>query len=228
VSELILIFFAGVLALLYGLNALLQAIRRAPKLGRVALYLAALVLGLVLTALIRLALIRLAGAEQAEPLAQPAVLIIAAGLGVFSLIALLGELFRPERLQGSRGVLGLGVALLMALSTVTIPVTRQTILAQLPPTPTLPVISLAQLQSGPTSTLTPTRTPFPTFTPSATRTPRAVTATATSTPIQFPTRTPVPTATLPCRLPRYRRPASPIHSTTSTCVQNPIPSLIWL
>ncbi|HUN05947.1 MAG TPA: SH3 domain-containing protein [Aggregatilineales bacterium] len=191
-SELILIFFAGVLALLYGLNALLQAIRRAPKLGRVALYLAALVLGLVLTALIRLA-----GAEQAEPLAQPAVLIIAAGLGVFSLIALLGELFRPERLQGSRGVLGLGVALLMALSTVTIPVTRQTILAQLPPTPTLPVISLAQLQSGPTSTLTPTRTPFPTFTPSATRTPRAVTATATSTPIQFPTRTPVPTATLP-------------------------------
>ena len=82
-SELILIFFAGVLALLYGLNALLQAIRRAPKLGRVALYLAALVLGLVLTALIRLA-----GAEQAEPLAQPAVLGLA---GALTLAAIVGK-----------------------------------------------------------------------------------------------------------------------------------------
>lgn len=190
-SELLLIAIAGLFALLYGLNALLQSIRRPPRVGRFALYLAALVMMLPLVALIRLA-----SADQPEPLALPMLLIVAAGLGVFSLIALVAEVTRPERLAGSRGVLGLGVALLLALSTVTIPATRQVILAQLPPTPTLPVLSLAQLQAV-TTTPSPTRTPFPTFTPSQTRTPRPVTATATSTPIQFPSRTPAPTETLP-------------------------------
>jgi hypothetical protein len=191
-SELLLIVSGGVFALLYGLNALLQALRRPPKLGRFALYLAALALALPIVALLRLA-----SAPQPEPLALPALLVIAAGLGILSLVALIGEVIRPERLNGSRGVLGLGVALLLALSTVTIPVTRQAILAQLPPTPTLPVLSLAQLQGGPTNTLTPSRTPFPTYTPSLTRTPRPVTATVTATPLLFPSRTPAPTDTLP-------------------------------
>lgn len=193
-SDLLLIAVGALFALLYGLNALLQVIRRTPKVGRFALYLAALALALPLVAWVRQA-----STDQPEALVQPALLVIAAGLGLFSLIALIGEITRPERLSGSRGVLGLGVALLLALSTFSIPVARQTILAQLPPTPTLPVIALAQVVDGPTSTVTPSRTPFPTFTPSPTRTPRPMTATvnATATPIQFPTRTPVPTATLP-------------------------------
>lgn len=143
------------------------------------------------------------------------VLIAAAALSVFSLLIVLIETRRPQRLQGSRGILGIWVGLLLVISTFLVPL-ASTFFVFEPQGPELldesgeaiatEEVALAGATVDvdappPTDTPVPTDTPTerPTSTPTITRTPQP-TPTLTSTRYTFATRTDEPTPTLvsPC------------------------------
>jgi hypothetical protein len=71
-----------------------------------------------------------------QALVATAVLGLAVIVGLFSLLIALIELRRPERLRQSRGVLGLGVAVLLAVMVFAVPVMATQLLTP-PPTPVL-------------------------------------------------------------------------------------------
>lgn len=181
---------AGVLfALLLVGNTALQTIRRRERVGFVHTLLAFLA-----------ALLPLAGLIAAALTGRFVRLAYALSLGAAGLLALVGlivlavEARRSNGLKNSRGALALGVGLLLAAATVTVPLTAERLLV----TPT-PFTLLGVTSPSPVYTPTPaqTATPMLTWTPTFTRTPRP---TATPTRPLFATDTPTPTqaASSPC------------------------------
>jgi hypothetical protein len=188
----------GIFALFYIINAIIQIVRQKIRIGFVQTWLA---FGVVLLPV--LGLVNNTLSETPIPLGRIISLGTAAVLIVLSLILLLIELRRPERLKQSRGLLGIGAGVLVAISTFSVPAIAEYAFAAVQPTPTplLVAASSAETTSEPgaeaaTSTLTRTPTPTATAPSTPTRRPTAV-ATATPTRYQFVTRTPLPTATLP-------------------------------
>ncbi len=112
----LLVGAGAIFALLFALNNLIKTILRRGRIGFVDLLLT------FMTALILLVGLVLAHLPDAAPDGVPdariaqAVLLIGGALAAISLIVLIAELFRSQRLRGSRGVLGLysGVLLMVA------------------------------------------------------------------------------------------------------------------
>ncbi|MBI5667549.1 MAG: SH3 domain-containing protein [Chloroflexi bacterium] len=182
---LLLLVTGGLFGLLFALNTLLQTIRRAPRIGFWHTLLAFLAALLPLVALV-------AGLLNGHDIApvRDAARALAALLGMVGLVAAVLELRRPERLKGSRGLLSLGVAALLALSTLTVPASATALLVT--PTPfKLPTVTPTLLV---TATLARSPVPSVTAMPTATHTPRP---TATPTRPAFATRTPTPSPTQP-------------------------------
>lgn len=117
----LLVGAGAIFAALFALNNLLKTILRRQRIGFVDLLLT------FLTALILLIGLVLAHLPDAAPDGIPdariarAVLLIGGGLAAFSLIVLIAELFRPQRLRGSRGILGLYSGLLLMIAAFAVP-----------------------------------------------------------------------------------------------------------
>ncbi len=213
---LLLVIGGAAFALLFILNALVQTIRRQTRLGFWQTALAFLTALLPLAGLIANALSGmtvplgrgtgpLSGTFARSPLFVPhrLTLMIAGVLIVVSLLIMLLELRRPERLKGSRGIFGIGVGVLLIASVFAVSVLSENVLQPALATPT-PIIAAAVVQqNSPTDipqasgTFPPTLTLTPSPTPSLTPTRIRPTATPTPTRFRFATRTPEPTATLP-------------------------------
>lgn len=154
--------------------------------------------------------------EAGQPLVENGALVLAAVLAVFSLLVMLLELRRPQRLRDSRGVLMLWAALLMALSTFTVPLIADNLVT----TPEAVTVAIAptapaaaangeseetdDASDAPTRppsatpTTAATATPPASATPTMTPTPRATSsATPTRQPFVYNSPTPPATATLP-------------------------------
>lgn len=113
----LLIFTAGgIFALFLLLNNALKAVFRKQKIGFLDLLLAFMVTLLIVTALI----LNHTGDAPDNNLTNWA-LALGAGLIIVHVLVILLEFFRPQRLKGSRGLLGVFSGALIALSTVTIP-----------------------------------------------------------------------------------------------------------
>jgi hypothetical protein len=199
-----LLLLAGAFfAIVFVINAVVQAIRKQTRIGFFQTLLAFLTVLLPVLAMIQNQL-----SDDPMPLLTRAALGLAAFMIVLSGIVTFVELRRPERLKQSRGVLGLGTGILIALSSFTVPLTAEYASKPAQPTGT-PVVVAARSTvettadasgSGDSATLAPTatQTPTPTLTASITPTRRPrPTITPAATRFQFVTRTPLPTATLP-------------------------------
>jgi hypothetical protein len=107
---------SALFALLLVLNNLVKALTRAEKVGFFDTLLAFMTAGLAVAALV--------AAFTVQPYDQDIItlaLVFALALAGLSLVVMLAEVFRPQRLRGSRGLLGVFAGLLIALSTVTVP-----------------------------------------------------------------------------------------------------------
>jgi hypothetical protein len=194
---LLLIIAGGLFALLFILNGIIQAIRKNERIGFVQTLLAFLIVMLPLVALVMNNL-------DENPLAViPSVALgLAIAVIVLSLIVVLLELRRPDKLKQSRGLLGIGAGILVAVAAFSVPVIATYVLT-VPATPTpLVVASAGDAEStsevDSTRAVTPTRTPTVTLTPTQTPTRRPrPTVTPVATRFVFVTRTPLPTPTLP-------------------------------
>jgi len=195
---LVLVAAGAIFALLFILVAIINVFRAESRLTFWDTLLAFLVACLPLAGLMN-------SAMQGVPdsLTVSAVLILAVILGAISLLILVGERARKRlTAKTSRGVFGLGIGVLLAVSTFTVPLTAEQIL--LPALATATPIDVAALQRIDSETAV-TGTAFPTFTPTSsptatiTRTPRP-TETPSPTRMSFASRTPEPTATAvtPC------------------------------
>lgn len=195
---------------LFALNNLIKTLFRRPKIGFLDILLTFMT---TLVLLVGLILTQTAGtrANNADPRVGQVVTVAGAALAVFSLLILLLEIFRPQRLKGSRGVLGMYTGLLLMLASVGVPIAATTFTTP-EATPVLQAVSAqetdqTQTEEATASTATPrasatsrpTSTPENTDTPQPTDPPRA-TATASATRFHYSTRTPTPTPTLvtPC------------------------------
>ncbi|MBL8133385.1 MAG: hypothetical protein JNL42_16110 [Anaerolineae bacterium] len=108
---------AGVgFAALSGLNNLLKTIFRRQAVGFFDLL---LIFGGTLVPLAALIVANLV--ETPDPMIARGVLIIAGGMAAAHLLIALLEVFRPQRLRGSRGMLGIFSALLLAFSAIYVP-----------------------------------------------------------------------------------------------------------
>jgi hypothetical protein len=177
--------------ILFVINGILRSGQAGKKITFGGMLLAFLVLVLPLTGLSLAYTL-----ETPDELTRLGVQVLAGGLGGLSLLVMLLELRRPERWKASRGILGLGIAVLLAGSTFLVPVAAEQMVRPVFSTPT--PISVVRFPTATGVTTTPSSTPTitPSPTPTLTRTPRP-TGTATATPYVFVTRTPTPTATLP-------------------------------
>ncbi len=179
----VLLAAAGVLfAVLLAGNTLLQTVRRQERIGFINTLLA------FLTALLPLAGLIAATVTGRFVRLPYALSLGSAGLlGLVGLVVLAVEARRPNGLKNSRGALTLGVGVLVAVATVTVPLTAEHLLI----TPT-PFTLLGVTSPSPVYTPTPaqTATPTLTWTPTFTRTPRP---TATPTRPLFASDTPTPT-----------------------------------
>jgi hypothetical protein len=193
-------------AVLFALNNLLKTIFRRAKVGFVDTLLA------FLTTLVPLAgLILAQSGTDGDPRAVLGVLAIGGALAAFSLLILLLELFRPQRLKGSRGVMGLYSGLLIAAAVFVVPISHD-LVTPATPTAIVQAVSAQGTEEATTadntrSPATATDTPRPTNAATATLQPsdaptatNAASATPSRTPFRFSTRTPTPTPTLvtPC------------------------------
>ncbi len=190
-----LLVAAGVIfAALFALNNLIKTIFRRPKIGFFDI-----LLTFMTTLVLLVGLILTQTRANADPRAGQVVTVAGAALAAFSLLILLLELFRPQRLKGSRGVLGMYAGLLLMLASVGVPLAATRF-----PTPT-PVAQAVSAPSTASPTARATQTPRPTATPAATDTPEPSntprpTETPSATRYHYSTRTPPPTPTLvtPC------------------------------
>lgn len=115
--DLLLLTAGGVFALLFVLNNLFQILRGKTELRFWGTVLAFLVLVITL-----LALTQSYASASPLPLISTGVIGIAVGVVVTGIIFLVIEIVRPQRkLKQSRGILSIGVGILLALSTVTVP-----------------------------------------------------------------------------------------------------------
>lgn len=106
------IFFAA----LFALNGLIRTMRRSTQITFSETLLAFLAVLLPVSALVEDN-----RSEAALDAVESMALWLAGGLLVFSLLLLLAELFRPQRLRASRGVFGLGMSAIIGLSALLIP-----------------------------------------------------------------------------------------------------------
>ncbi|MBC8170685.1 MAG: hypothetical protein H7X77_03400, partial [Anaerolineae bacterium] len=114
--ELLFIPVGGLFAVVYSLLALFRTLRRRTELDFTDMLLA------FMTALVLLAGLVINSIDGiADSRVEIAVLVMAAALMVFGLMLVIIELFRPQRLKQSRGVLTIGVALLLAFSGIFVP-----------------------------------------------------------------------------------------------------------
>lgn len=103
-------------AALWMLNNLIKAITRAKKVGFFDLLLT------FVTALLALAaLIVNAQTEMPDTLISNAALLLAGAVAVISIVITLLEIFRPQRLKGSRGILGIFAGVWIALASFGVP-----------------------------------------------------------------------------------------------------------
>jgi hypothetical protein len=112
----LLVVFGAFFALLYALIALVQTLRRKPSIRWFEI---ALIFLVVFLPLIALALEALETSGTAAD--QDSGLLLAIAFGVFGLILLIIEFFRPQRLRQSRGLLSLFSALLLGAASLLIP-----------------------------------------------------------------------------------------------------------
>jgi hypothetical protein len=113
---LFLLAFGIFFAALFLLNNLLKTIFHSEKIRFLDLALAFLVTLVTLTALIANNTL-----EAPEPLVEQVALWLALAVIGISVIITLLEIFRPQRLKGSRGILGISSGLLLIISTFTVP-----------------------------------------------------------------------------------------------------------
>jgi 4-amino-4-deoxy-L-arabinose transferase-like glycosyltransferase len=192
VEPLLLLAAGGLFALLFVLNALIHTIRRTERIGFWDTLLAFLI-----TLVLLAALLANAQSETPLPLVQTGVLGIALVLLGLSVLIAIGELRRPQRLRQSRGVFGVGAALLVIISTFTVPLLKSNFdLAAQAGVATATPTRGAQQSSPQASTAsdtaaTQTDTPVPT----ATSVPPTLAPSATPTLAPTSTPTPAPTAT---------------------------------
>jgi hypothetical protein len=194
VDALLLLAAGGLFALLFVLNGVIQMIRRTERIGFWETLLAFLTTLLLLAALLSNAM-----AATPLPLVQSGVIGITLGLLGLSVLVAIGEFIRrPQRLRQSRGVFGAGAAVLVLLSTFTVPLAAEYFPT---PTPLLPAAiasqQAAELDTSITPILTPTR----------------ATATVTSAAASSPTHTPAPTST-----------ATFTNVSTATLTRTPLPT----
>ncbi|MEO8607546.1 MAG: SH3 domain-containing protein [Chloroflexota bacterium] len=193
---LLLLLAGAFFGLSFILNAVIQSIRKQTRIGFFQTLLMFLVVLLPLLALVGNQL-----SENPIQMVSTAALVVAGILMVLSLILMLFELRRPDRLKQSRGVMGIGAGLLLVIATFSVPLSANIALNAKQST-TTPLVVAAEntAEAGvssaaiATATRTPTASATPTITP--TRKPRP-TITPVATRFQFVTRTPPPTATLP-------------------------------
>jgi hypothetical protein len=130
---LLLIAVSGLFAVLLSLNQIVQTIRGQARIGFIHTSLAFLVALVALAALI-------VNNLEAAPLflVETAVFALAGLLIVLGILLLLFERRRPERLKQSRGLLSLGIGLLLVIANIGVPfIAAYTLLAVQPsPTPT--------------------------------------------------------------------------------------------
>ncbi len=145
--ETLLVFFGAFFTLIYALITLIQTLRRQASIHRSEVVLISLIVFLPLTALALQALDTSGSARD-----QRGILLIAAVLGVFGLILLVIELFRPQRLKQSRGLLSFGAALMLAFASLLIPflVAYFSFRPESSPSPTA-VVSAPQMTAAPTT-----------------------------------------------------------------------------
>ncbi|MEP7290476.1 MAG: hypothetical protein ABI835_01780 [Chloroflexota bacterium] len=208
-----LLLAAGVLfAALFALNNLLKTLFRRHKIGFADTLLAFLVTLVPLAALI----LAQTTSDTPDGRITRLALWLGAGLAVFSLLLTLLELFRAQRLKGSRGILGMVAGLLLMIASISVPMTAAYITDQASEPAAAPRIVLqssatsdssqieaaasAEVNQTPTGNWTPTMlTPSSTPTALPSNTPRP-TRTPSATRFQYSTRTPTPTPTpvTPC------------------------------
>ncbi|MBZ0301049.1 MAG: hypothetical protein K8J31_14975, partial [Anaerolineae bacterium] len=115
--ELVLLIVGGIFALLFILNNGLQILRR-----QIQLRFWGTLLAFLTTIVTLVALVQSLSAPVSNPMIQTGVVSIALGVIVTGLIFLVLEIVRkPRDLVQSRGILGIGVGLLLLLSTITVP-----------------------------------------------------------------------------------------------------------
>jgi hypothetical protein len=113
---LLVFAFGALFGALFALNNLIRTLARAQKVTFFDLLLAFLTAITLLTALLLNNT-----AETPDPYIEWVTLLACGALAVFSLLIILLEVFRPQRLRGSRGILGLFSALLIAIASFVIP-----------------------------------------------------------------------------------------------------------
>jgi hypothetical protein len=187
----LLMLLGGVLfAALFLLNNVFRLARGSDRVGFFGTLLAFLAAVMLVLAAAQARL------ENVE-MVQTIVLTAAAVVAVVSAVLLVLERRRATAWQRSRGLLGLGLGVLVALSTLLIPTVGDTVLTALAPTttPTPEADSAAVTPTRITSAPTLTASPTASRTPTVTRTP-SPTASPTETRGPRPTRTPTVTPTL--------------------------------
>lgn len=197
-ESLILVVAGALFGVLFFLNALLQSIRGRLEVGFVATLFAFIA---VVAPLVGVALNALA--SEPNQLVTLGGLAVSGGFGVLSLLVLLIDLPRQKhQFIKSRGLMGIGSSLLLALGVFFAPVLASDIFPQ-PDVEPISISIILTNQAEPTTNpnitpLPPTQTPTPThtFTPTLTRTPRP-TFTPSETREQFASRTPTFTPTVP-------------------------------
>ncbi|MFN8529227.1 MAG: hypothetical protein U0670_11480 [Anaerolineae bacterium] len=151
---LLLITVGVVFAALLFLNNLIKTFSRTPKVGFWDLMLAFSVTLIPLAALIANESL-----ESPEFLITQIALPLGAGIAASNLLVILLELFRPQRLKGSRGLLGITAGILIAFSTFTVPIVAVYTNPQTSSTTVASAGSSTQTVStqDPNATLDPTR-----------------------------------------------------------------------
>jgi hypothetical protein len=208
-QALLLLASAGVFGVLLLLNMLIKTLARREKVGFIDVFLVFVTVALLVLALV----FDYQASPAGQPLVQMGTLGAAAVLGVFGLLIMLLEVFRPQRLRDSRGLLVLWAALLVAISTQTVPLIARNIAPTLEslslvaaPTPTRAVSeatadpNAVELVTATRRPVTPTASPTPTTPATATQTatPRpSATPTSTREPYVYSSPTPLPSPTLP-------------------------------
>lgn len=183
-------------AVLMLLNAIIQTIRKPPKLGFWHTWLA------FLAALLPIgALIANYQSESPNPLVTQGAIAIAAVVIGLNIIILIIEARRQERnLVQSRGILGVGAGILVIIATFAVPVVSNAIEVATQPDPTVVAQNATATVIAASATATLTDTPRPTLTPTRTDTPTPSrtphSPTPTITPFVYSSPTPVPSPTL--------------------------------
>ncbi len=101
-----------VFAVIFALNNLIKTVFRRGQIG---------FLDILLTFMTTLVLLAALVAAQPDALVSRAALLVGAALSIFSLLILLLEVFRAQRLKGSRGLLGIYSGLLLMLASFGVP-----------------------------------------------------------------------------------------------------------